>query len=423
MNILHLSTSDIGGAGKAACRLHQNLLEIGLHSKLMVSNRKSEDDGVIGFNGQKQIPKFRNDMSKFLLKLSSNAKYYFQNQTKSPIRVQDIYHKMPFRPDVIVAHWVSNFVTAEYLYQLSRDHQIPVVWYLMDMAPLTGGCHYAWDCSGYMNECGCCPALRSKNKNDRSHKNWKNKRDFIKETPMVVVSATTHLTRQAQRATVFAGKRVEQIMLGIDADIFKPVPKQVARESLNLPLDRKIIFFGAQSLKLEQKGMVYLLEALALLKERSGIESHEISIVTAGKVSGIDLQISRNFHHIHLDRLTTDLRLASAYQAADVFVCPSIEDSGPMMINESVMCGTPVVSFEMGVASDLVITGKTGYCAMLKNSEDLATGINYILNLTPEQTKTMSQECRDLGVRYCHPRVQAQAFQSLFESLLEVKCT
>ncbi len=30
--------------------------------------------------------------------------------------------------------------------------------YMMDMAPMTGGCHYAWDCEKYKMKCGGCPA-------------------------------------------------------------------------------------------------------------------------------------------------------------------------------------------------------------------------------------------------------------------------
>ena len=417
MNVLHLSTSDVGGAGKATYRLHQNLLDIGLNSKMMVMNRKTEDEEIIGFNGHRQIPKFRNNISKFFLKISSKSKYYFQNQNQSPISINDIQNKMPFKPDIIVAHWISNFMTVEHLRQLSLDG-IPVLWYLMDMAPFTGGCHYAWDCTGYMNQCGNCPALRSKNKNDRSYKNWKNKRDVIKNTSLTVVSATGHLTGQLKKATIFHGKRVEQIMLGIDANIFKPKPKDIAREILNLPLEQKLIFFGAQFLKLERKGMRYLFAALMSLKKQLGKDINKVTLVTAGKISGIESLLCENFQHIHMGSFISETILAAAYQAADMFVCPSIEDSGPMMINESIMCGTPVVSFKMGVASDLVITKKTGYCAQLKNSEDLAMGIKYILNLSPEQAESMSKQCSDLGLRYCHHRVQAEAFNKLFKCLL-----
>jgi glycosyltransferase involved in cell wall biosynthesis len=236
--------------------------------------------------------------------------------------------------------------------------------------------------------------------------------------PITIVSATSRLTAQAKKATVIEGKRIEQIMLGINPEIFKPLPRHVARAKLQLPLEPKIIFAGATSLKMECKGMSYLSEALKSLKEQFGTERNNILIVTAGNTSGIGSLFDGNFRHKHLDSLTNDRMLAAAYQAADVFACPSIEDSGPMMINESIMCGTPVVSFEMGVAPDLVHTGKTGYIAELKNSEDLARGIKYVLDLGPDEACNMSHQCNKLGLQLCHPEIQAKAFKTLFDSLL-----
>ena len=67
--------------------------------------------------------------------------------------------------------------------------------------------------------------------------------------------------------------------------------------------------------------------------------------------------------------------LIRAYQAADVFISPSIEDSGPLMVNQAMMCGTPVVAFKTGVALDLIDGYETGYAADLKDSKELSDGI------------------------------------------------
>ncbi|MHC4570579.1 MAG: glycosyltransferase [Planctomycetota bacterium] len=423
MNILHLSTNDVGGAGKAAYRLHRNLLALGLNSKMMVMARNAKNSDVIPFGGHRSVFKIKSDIAKYFLRMRTDPKYYFQNHSRSPIkRVSDVYGKVPFKPDIIVAHWISNFVSTENLYQLSSYAGVPVVWYLMDMAPFTGGCHYAWECTGFMNQCGKCPALYSDEKYDLSYRNWKKKYDVIQKMNITIVSATGWLTKQAKKTTVFNGKRIKQIMLGVDAEIFKSMPRDVARTRLNLPLKQKIVLFGAQSLKLKRKGMFHLIEALKSLEKQLGTDKNKILIVTAGDISGIRAFLINNFHHKHLGFLTNDRILATAYQAADVFVCPSIEDSGPMMINESIMCGTPVVCFEMGVAPDLVHTEKTGYCAQLKNSEDLAKGIKYVLDLSLDKASNISKQCSSLGLQFCHHKVQAGAFKKLFESLVGDNC-
>jgi glycosyltransferase involved in cell wall biosynthesis len=194
--------------------------------------------------------------------------------------------------------------------------------------------------------------------------------------------------------------------------------QEAARRRFDLPPGRKIVFFGAQSLKDRRKGLSYLAEALHRVRNRREIDPDSVMLITSGRERDVWEYLGDGFPHRHLGFLDDEITLAAAYQAADLFVCPSIEDSGPMMINEAIMCGTPVVSFAMGVAQDLVHTGKTGYRAELRNSEDLAHGMATILKLDAAGSAAMSQQCRRIGLESCHPRVQVDAFLALFRSLL-----
>lgn len=426
MNILHLCTHDFGGAAKAAYRLHRNLKASGLNSKMLVYVKANNSSDVISFYDYNFSYKLRDKLRIEIKRISGRAHtdpdYIFLDNNSSPIKnINKLLAKIPFKPDIIVAHWISNFITTEYLYQLSDYYEAPVIWYLLDMAPMTGGCHYAWDCAGYKDGCGKCPALYSNALNDLSQMTWEFKFRYINQTDITIVAATSWLANQAKGAGLFKGKRIEKIMLGVNDEVFKPIPRETARAVLKLPLDVKVLFFGANSLKERRKGLTYLINASNILVDKYHVDRENILIVTAGVEHESMSAISNFFPHKHLGNIRDDKSLASAYQAADAFVCPSIEDSGPMMINESIMCGTPVVSFEMGVSQDLVHTGETGYRAELKNSEDLARGIKYVLDLSPEQASVMSQQCRTVGLALCHPDVQARSFRKLFESLIDIR--
>ena len=87
------------------------------------------------------------------------------------------------------------------------------------------------------------------------------------------------------------------------------------------------------------------------------------------------------------------------------------------MINESMMCGTPVVSFEMGCAFDLVHTNITGYRAKLKNSQDLATGIESIIALSEKDEREMALQCREIALKCCSPKTQFDSFAELFAEI------
>lgn len=52
--------------------------------------------------------------------------------------------------------------------------------------------------------------------------------------------------------------------------------------------------------------------------------------------------------------------LASCYHALDLYLVTSREEGGPMGLMESMACGVPVVSTQVGMAPDLIVDGETG---------------------------------------------------------------
>lgn len=424
MNVLHLNTLDEGGAWSAAYRLHRNLKSAGCNSKILVANKTIADSDIIS------IPYFLSKLLKFERlffnvygKSLRHSKYFYRNGGNPFVTTSIILKLIPFKPDIIITHWVSNFITTRHLYELNKVTGAPIIWHLLDMGPLTGGCHYAFDCLGYTKRCGNCPAINSKKMNDLSHRQWKEREKYLQKTDVTLVSPTSWLTKQAYQSSIFSGKRIEQIMLALETDIFCPAPKDVARDVLNLPVDKKIIFFGARFVHEDRKGLNYLIEALHILNglfENKPEIKENIFIIVAGEKNE-EKELKIPFSHKYLGLINDDRTLALAYQAADIFVCSSIEDSGPMMINESILCGTPVVSFDMGVAPDLVHSGKTGYRAKLKDSLDMAYGIKFILELNKEEMQQMSNNCTNLGLKKCDPNVQSNDFIKLFDSLIAVE--
>jgi glycosyltransferase involved in cell wall biosynthesis len=118
-----------------------------------------------------------------------------------------------------------------------------------------------------------------------------------------------------------------------------------------------------------------------------------------------------------MGRIRDDARLALAYRASDLFVCPSVEDAGPMMIPESMLCGTPVAAFATGGAPDLIRTGETGYLARYKDSGDLAEGI---LGMLRAPNAEAMREAAAAAARRLHaPELVAARYTALCANLSE----
>lgn len=346
-----------------------------------------------GINSLKRLGFFRKEIIK------TNEDYSVQDfdQTITYYPTKKILKKAAFEPDVIIVLFMSNFLSFKNLYELNKHTKAPILLRLQDMAALTGGCHYAWNCKGYLDKCGKCPALYSNDPFDQSNINWTYKKRYVEKTGIKIITGSEWLYKKIQESSIFTNKEKYKIPLPIDENIFRPALKKEVRSFLNLPENKKIIFFGATSIFDKRKGLKQLTEALHILKLKlNDDDSNLIHLAIAGK-SNEKLAAHFPFPFTYLGYLSYDM-LPKAFQAADVFVCPSIEDSGPMMINQSIMCGTPVVSFEMGVALDLINTGKTGYRAKLYDTEDLANGILYVLRMNAEIYNKISANCRELAM-------------------------
>jgi glycosyltransferase involved in cell wall biosynthesis len=71
------------------------------------------------------------------------------------------------------------------------------------------------------------------------------------------------------------------------------------------------------------------------------------------------------------------------YQAADLFITPSLEENLPNTIMEAMACGTPSIGFNTGGIPEMIAHKQNGYVAQKMDANDLATGIHWLLeNLT-----------------------------------------
>jgi glycosyltransferase involved in cell wall biosynthesis len=162
----------------------------------------------------------------------------------------------------------------------------------------------------------------------------------------------------------------------IDTDTFKPILRQIAREVLNLPQESKLILFGAiGGTKDPNKGWD-LLES-ALRKAAKDLSNAEAVIFGELEPQRPPL-LGMPMHwmgHLH-----DDATLALLYSAADALVVPSRQENLPQCGTEAQACGCPVVAFDATGLRDVVEHKKTGYLARPYDTEDLATGIIWVLS-------------------------------------------
>lgn len=427
MKILHFSTSSedtAGGAAKAAYRLHTALQGQGHDSRMLVRYKNAQNKDVYQV-APAIVPRWKRLVRKlqhrFHISQPPIPKYVFNFDIEQDIDLQSALIAQK-TADIVCLHWITGFLTVQDIERIYNYFKCPIVLNLMDQEPLTGGCHYSFGCEGYTKECGNCPQLTPSHANDLSHTIWLEKQRTFEHLPITLIAANSWASERINKSSLFGKNRVEHIGVPVDTSVFRPIDRTIARDLLNIPQNKKIVFFGASLLEDPRKGMSYLVDSLqclaSLMDNNEALQKEDIFLLVAGSQSEIILS-SLPFSYKFVGTLKDDITLALAYQASDVFVCPSVEDGGPMMISESLLCGTPVVAFNSGIAPDLIETMKNGYVATYKDSKDLAQGIKAVLLDT--NADKMSEYSCEAAKKLHDPMIVAKQFENLFHSLVVVQ--
>jgi glycosyltransferase involved in cell wall biosynthesis len=413
LRILHFSTGDTaGGAAQAALRLHSALGEAGHDSRMIVRQKSSCRDDVIEVPAHLGLWRARSRRLARAVGLRREpAQPPAFNLDVTPDIDRDLFYAYePGAIDVVVLHSITRLLTIREIRRLHEHYRAPLVWALADQAALTGGCHYAYDCTGYTARCGRCPQLGSHEENDRSRVVLDRRRGLT-ALPIVFVAASPDAEQWVRRSAAFSTHRVERIPASVDDAFFLLADRHGAREALDVPDGAFVVLLGAGNLAHPRKGVVdHGVGALRRLRELA--PSANVFVLTLG-ARGDELDLP--YPARHLGALAEPAAVAKVYQAADVFLCPTIADAGPMMIPESLLCGTPVVSFPVGYAVDLVREGETGYLAGRGSPDELAAGIQALLH-HPDRNR-FHRTCRMAALRHAAPAV-ADAHVLLYRSLL-----
>lgn len=412
VRILLLSTSDLsGGASIAAYRLHKGLQQAGIDSQMLVQRKTSDDYTVMGEETklQKGLAQIKPILESLPLKLYPQYDSAIYSPQWLPDRL--LRRVQQIDPNVINLHWVNfGFVNIETLARFNK----PLVWTLHDMWAFTGGCHYSQGCDRYTNACGACPQLGSNKERDLSRWVWQRKAKAWQKLNLTVVTPSRWMAKCALSSSLFRHVRIETIPNGIDLQRYKPIDKTLAKSLLGLPTDKLFILFGALYLNSDpRKGFSLLVSALHKLDRQQWQDRIELAIMGASQPSQApDFGIKTTY----LGKLNDDIAIALAYAAADLFIAPSLEDNLPNTILEAFACGTPCVAFKVGGMPDMIIHQQNGYLAEPFSEEDLARGINWVLE-DGDRYQRLRDRARQKVEQEFSQQLQTKRYTTLFSEL------
>lgn len=394
VRVLSVCSSDSsGGAARAAYRIHFAVQGFGVESRMFVKDKKTKDAFVISLKDF--VPrnvlykafdwarnKVKNKWQRLLWRKYPDRSMYYMSDLRST-DIHGALQKLDY--DVLHLHWINQrFLPLD---KLPKDK--PIIWTLHDSWPFCGICHLPMDCSGYSQECGDCPALRSDDSHDLSHVIWKKKERIYKSLDLHIVAPSRWIAGCAQKSSLLGRFDIRVIPNCIDTDVFSPGDRDEACEKLHLDSGKKYLLFGAMNaLRDDNKGFRFLIEALQSI---SSLLPEGTELIVFGSNDPFDKQMAGT-NVVDMGIIRDNRTVVSLYRVAAVTIVPSLSENLSCTIMESMSCGTPVVAFNVGGNDDLIDHEVNGYLAKKQDNDDLAKGILWCLG--NNQSGLISQSAR-----------------------------
>lgn len=408
MKILHIATTDFGGAALGMLNLHKALLSLGIQSNILVSQKTTNLNSVVCMAPNhnlyhwspnrivRKVQKIMRRRGKWLTEVEK-----WDNQIhKASVKHSDVCFTSPFsnydlskhplviNADIIHLHWVGSFLDYPTFFSNVKK---PIAWTLRDENPGLGGFHYTSD----KNKLGIYYShideafLEAKRNAIRSCDN------------ITLIALSDYMKSFCSTIDFLKNKNIVKIYNPIDGTQFNLIDRNIARDILNIQNNSLVISFVSVSLKDHRKGLAQLVSAIKLL-------NMPVKLLCAGKN---DFFSEKDSDVICFGPLENTQLLSLIYSASDMFITPTIQESFGKTTIEAMLCGTPVISTATGIAPE-VIDEKSGITINNTDPQTIARAINILYKKKFDRT-----EIRSKAIQLFDPVSIAQQHINLYNSI------
>lgn len=301
-------------------------------------------------------------------------------------------------PDIIHLHHLHGYyINIELLFKYLLESNIPVVWTFHDCWSITGHCTY-FDyigCNKWQIECNNCPQKKEYPASlffDRSKKNFYLKKSlFNSVTNLTIISVSNWLNSIVEKSFLINKSR-RVIYNGVDIELFKPGNINTIKEKFSI--ENKFLILGLATTWSKRKGLDDFIKLSNRIDENSiiiliGLDSKQIKT------------LPKNI--IGLKRTENQQELVDFYDASDVFLNLSVEETFGLTTAEALSCGTPAIVYN-ATASPELIDDLTGIVVEKKNEEELLLAIEEIkINgkmFYTDHCRSRAVKCFDRKIRF-----------------------
>lgn len=342
MKIVQINACDNGSTGKILLDIFDG---IGKENERIafVSRKYSSRDEVIKMHSRLQyrIHKF---LSSYL-GLDEFGSYFSTKKTINQLK--------KIKPDILHLHNLHDH-TINYvlLFRYIKKYNVKTIWTMHDCWAFTGGCFYFElnGCEKWKTGCSHCKYLKSTgmvaNIDRTKRQYYLKKKSFLNVKNMLIVTPSEWLKNHVKNSFL-KEYEVKVILNGINLDNFS----RTDRHTFDNIIDRhKKVLLGVAAPFNERKGFSDFIKLADMLQPEFqlvmvGLNDEQLATLPS-KIVGIK-------------RTNNQKELAELYSMAYAFLNLTYEDTSSTVNVEALACGTPVICYKSGGATEMLDSGNS----------------------------------------------------------------
>lgn len=342
----------------------------------------------------------------------------FEKEEEPPIDPDLIFNKVREDYDYFAILIVQDMLTSKTIQMLYDKYQKPMIIMVPDMYFLAGNCFFPNDCKNYRDECRNCPAYKEIGIEDSAHNNFTYKKHVF-ENIRCAIPCNTHVAKFAEQSKIIQQEKLFISSFILDVDKFKPCDNELSKKRFNISAEKSLIimmrYIGPHNHDWKRKGGIYLLETLDKLYNKMSKQERDKCLLLFVGTEKVDSELNLKFETMCTGNLCTE-DLILAYNASSVFFCPSINDSGPSMVNQAMACSTPVIAFNQGTAIDVIENELNGFKAELYDTDTLSEAFVKILRMGCAQYQNLKSNARKKAIECNSFKAGVDLYKRIFDS-------
>jgi len=287
-----------------------------------------------------------------------------------PILLKNSIHK---KFNILHFHDLSSAISIQTLSYLAT--KLPVVWTLHDCSPFTAGCLYPFTCEKFKTGCRSCPQIGEwpiDTKFDFTPFIYNIKKKFHYSNRVKLITPSKWMAKTAFSSGLLH-EEPEVISNGVDHTVFTNHNKARLRKKYSLSNDKFYVLLSSGNFTDPRKGTIAALEAIRIAKNKNPkIDFH---LLVVGVLDENGRRLLNNHQYTEFGYISEQKTLAEVYSMGDIFVFCSTADNQPLVVLETMSCGTPMVGYATGGIPEMVDHHRNGYLATPGDINAVADGV------------------------------------------------